>query len=138
MNRTIFSYKPFALDIALLLFRVGSSLLLLTHGWSKINNYGEMKNRFGDPIGLGPEISLQLAIFAEFFCAILLALGFISRLALIPLMINMAVITFIVHGSDPFNKQELPLFYLITFVVLFLTGPGKLSMDGQILRRRRL
>ncbi len=105
MKHLLFSNRPIATDIALLFLRVGSGLMLLTHGWGKITNFSERLNNFADPIGLGPALSLQLVIFAEFFCAIFLALGLMSRVVLIPLLINMAVITFIVHGDDPFNKQ---------------------------------
>jgi putative oxidoreductase len=137
MKNILFSNRPIATDIALLILRVGSGLMLLTHGWGKITNFSERLNNFADPIGLGPALSLQLVIFAEFFCAIFLALGLMSRVVLIPLLINMAVITFIVHGDDPFNKQELPLFFFISFLVLFLTGPGKFSIDNLIVKRRR-
>ena len=137
MKHLLFSNRPIATDIALLFLRVGSGLMLLTHGWGKITNFSERLNNFADPIGLGPALSLQLVIFAEFFCAIFLALGLMSRVVLIPLLINMAVITFIVHGDDPFNKQELPLFFFISFLVLFLTGPGKFSIDNLIVKKRR-
>ncbi|MBD3628504.1 DoxX family protein [Cyclobacterium sp.] len=137
MKKLVFSHFPVAADVALLLLRVGAAVMLLTHGWSKITNYSERLNNFSDPIGLGPSLSLQLVIFAEVFCAIFLILGFMSRLFLIPLIINMAVIAFISHGDDSFNRQELPLLYLLVFVVLMLMGPGKISLDGQILKRRR-
>ncbi|MFO7823395.1 MAG: DoxX family protein [Cyclobacterium sp.] len=136
MKKLVFSHFPVAADVALLFLRVGASVMLLTHGWSKITNYSERLNSFADPIGLGPSLSLQLVIFAEVFCAIFLILGFMSRIFLIPLIINMAVIAFISHGDDPFNRQELPLLYLLVFVVLMLMGPGKISLDGQILKRR--
>ncbi|MEX2512031.1 MAG: DoxX family protein [Cyclobacteriaceae bacterium] len=137
MKKIVFSHYPFASDFALLLLRVGAAVMLLTHGWAKITNFSERLNRFADPIGLGSAVSLQLVIFAEFFCAIFLILGFMSRVFLVPMMINMAIIAFMVHGDDPFNKQELPLLYFVVFVVLFLIGPGKFSLDGQILKRRR-
>ena len=137
MKRIVFFHTPIGADLALLLLRVGTSVMLLTHGWSKITNFSDRLNSFADPIGLGSAVSLQLVIFAEFFCAIFLVLGFMSRVFLIPMIINMAVIAFVVHGSDPFGQQEKALMYLLVFVVLMLTGPGKFSLDGQILKRRR-
>lgn len=59
-------------------------------------------------------------------------LGLWTRAALIPLIINMSVIVFIAHAGDPFGRKEIGLFFLITFVVLFLTGPGKYSMDNKL------
>ncbi|MEX2592742.1 MAG: DoxX family protein [Anditalea sp.] len=137
MKRILFSNNAFAISEVLLIMRVAVSLLILTHGWAKIANFSENLNRFADPLGFGVATSLQLAIFAEFFCAILVGLGFMTRLALIPLIINMTTIVFVVHASDPFSRQELPLLYLISFLFLFFTGPGKYSMDRQILKRDR-
>lgn len=136
MKKIVFSNKPFVLDFGLLLLRVGASLMLVSHGWSKVIHFSERLNSFADPIGLGPAVSLQLAIFAEFFCAIFLIFGFMSRIILIPMIINMAVIAFVVHGGNGFGKQELPLIYLLVFIVLLLLGPGKISLDGTILKRR--
>jgi len=136
MKKIVFSHAPFYLDFGLLLLRVSTSLMLVSHGWSKVIHFSERLNSFADPIGLGPSVSLQLVIFAEFFCAIFLILGFMSRIILIPMIINMAVITFIVQAGNGFDKQELPMIYLLVFIVLLLLGPGKISLDGKILKRR--
>ncbi len=116
-------------DLALLLLRLCSGGFMFTHGWSKITNYAIYATQFGDPIGLGPQMSLNLAIFAEAGCAALLVLGLFSRLALIPLMVTMSVAAFIAHGADPFSKKDLALMYLIMYSALFLMGPGKYSMQ---------
>ena len=92
--------------------------------------------RFGDPLGLGPEVSLVLAVFAEFFCSILVMLGIGTRLAVIPLMVTMSVAAFIAHGDDPFGRKELALMYLVSYAVLLLNGSGKFSVD-QLLRKRK-
>ena len=137
MKRLLFSTRIYAIDVALLILRVGSSLVMVTHGWPKIANFSEYLNRFADPLGLGPALSLQGAIFAEFFCAILVALGLLTRVAVIPLIFTMAVAAFIVHGGDPFGDKELSLLYLVIYAVLFITGPGKYSLDKKIGRRSR-
>jgi len=136
MKYIFFSHKPYFLDIGLFFLRVGAAVMLLTHGWSKVTHFSERLNSFADPIGLGPAVSLQLVIFAEFFCGIFLIFGFMSRIILIPMIINMAVIVFIVHSGSGFGKQELPMIYLLVFIVLLILGPGKLSLDGKILKSR--
>ena len=137
MKRLLFSTRIYAIDAALLLLRVASSLMMVTHGWPKIANFSDYLNRFADPLGLGPALSLQATIFAEFFCAILVALGLLTRVALIPLIITMAVVTFIVHAGDAFGDKELSLLYLVNFLVLFITGPGKYSLDKKINSKSR-
>jgi putative oxidoreductase len=135
MLRRLLSTAPFSLDLGLLLLRVtAGGTLLLFHGLSKLTNFAERKETFSDPLGVGSTFSLSLVVFAEFFCSALIILGAYTRLALIPLIINMSVIMFIVHGDDPLKERELPLFFLSSFITLFLTGPGKMSVDGMMKR----
>ena len=106
---------------------------MLVHGWpklSKLISTGEFK--FGDPIGIGVELSLILTIFAEFVCAILIVLGLKTKLATIPLIITMLVAAFIVHASDPFGHKEKALLYLIGYVAILLLGPGSYSVDAKL------
>lgn len=116
-------------DIALLLLRVGAGALMLTHGFPKLMRILDGNLQFGDPIGIGPAASLILVTFAEFFCSLFVMAGFMTRASLIPLMFAMAVAAFIAHAGDPFGDKELPIFFLISFITLFLTGPGKYSLD---------
>jgi putative oxidoreductase len=71
----------------------------------------------------------------------LLILGLATRLAIIPLIILMIVAVFIVHGNDGFEKQEIGLLFLVAYLFLLVTGPGKYSIDRFISpssgRRRR-
>ncbi|MBW3467683.1 DoxX family protein [Arthrospiribacter ruber] len=137
MKKIFFSTSQFMPAVGLALLRIGSALMMITHGWSKISNFSNNLTTFRDPIGLGPAVSLQLAIFAEFFCAILLAIGFLTRLSLIPLIFTMGVAAFIVHADDPFSTQEKSLLFLLIFVVLMFLGPGKYSVDAQIKKSRK-
>ena len=59
---------------------------------------------FADPLGLGGQLSLGLASFAEFFCAIAVAIGLLTRLASVPVIILFTVAFFIIHGDDPFGE----------------------------------
>jgi putative oxidoreductase len=116
--------------LGLLILRlVGGVTMLVYHGLPKYNGYSGLLDRFPDPLGLGVPLSLGLAIFAEVVCAALLALGLFSRVALIPLIITMIVAFFIVHAPDPFAKKELAFMYLGLYLGLFLTGPGKYSVQ---------
>ena len=137
MNKLLFSTSPIFLHISLAVLRICSAALILTHGWSKLADYSSNIETFRDPIGLGSALSLQLAIFAEFFCAILLMVGFLTRLSLIPLIFTMAVAAFIVHADDPFSTMEKSLLFLLIFIFQFFAGPGRYSIDHQIKNKRR-
>ena len=80
---------------------------------------------------------MSLVVFAEFFCSIALMVGFITRGAVIPLIITMFVAAFVIHGDDPFNKKELALLFLTAYSVILITGPGKYSLDRLMGRKIR-
>ncbi len=123
-------------DLGLLLLRLGLGFALIyAHGYGKLMRVFEGNFKFGDPLGLGAGVSLGLATFAEFFCAIAIAIGFMTRLATVPMLILFSVATFIVHGSDPFPTKEKAFLYLVGYLVLLLTGPGRLSLDQKLRRR---
>ena len=124
------------IDIALLIGRVSIALLMLVHGIPKITYLLQDEVQFMDFMGLGPEISLALTIFAEVVCSIFILFGLATRFALIPLIITMLVAVFIVHGADPFAAQEMGLHYLLGYVLLFITGSGKYSVDQLIVSRQ--
>ncbi len=94
-----------------LILRIIGGAFMLTHGIPKLLKIIEGNIEFGDPIGLSTGTSLFLAVFAEFFCALMILLGFAMRLAALPLMINMFVAAFVVHTSDPFERKELAFVY---------------------------
>jgi putative oxidoreductase len=106
--------------------------LMIPHGFNKIANFASNAQRFEDPFHFGHMPALILAIFAEFFCSILVILGLFTRLACIPLIITMAVVVFYVHHAAVFGKAQTATLFLCGFVVLMFTGPGKWSLDKMI------
>jgi len=122
--------EPVALDFGLLTLRVGAGgTMIWQHGWPKLSAFTENMDTFGDPIGLGPVISLGLIVFAETICAALVALGLWTRLSTLPLIIGMAVAAFIANGDKPFKSQELAVTYMVAFVAIFFAGSGRFSLD---------
>ncbi len=121
---------PLAEDLGKLFLRaLAGGLMLLDHGWPKLAGFGEKMDTFPDPIGLGPALSLGLITFAEVLCALLVVLGIWTRLSTIPLIIGMAVITFITHGDDILGQGESGLLYLTAFLAILLLGAGRFSLD---------
>jgi putative oxidoreductase len=116
-------------DIAIAFLRIVTSATMLTHGIPKLMRIIEGDWSFRDPIGLGPEVSLFLITFAEFFCAFLVLIGFATRLASVPLIIGMAITYFIVHGDDPFSQSEKSFMFMYLYILIFFTGSGKYSVD---------
>jgi len=125
-------------DAGLLILRVFLGMAMcFGHGigkWSSLFSGEEIK--FADPFGVGMLPSLVLAVFAEVICSLLLALGLLTRWALIPLIVTMFVAVFLVHLSDGFGVMEKALLYGIGYLTLFLAGPGKYSVDRFLQRKK--
>lgn len=125
-------------DLALLVIRLGAGGMMLTHGIPKIGRLlGEGPVKFADPFGLGPEISLGMAIFAEVICTVLVMIGFKTRLATIPLIVTMLTAAFYAHWNDPFGKKELPLLFICVFLGILAFGAGRYAIDG-FLKKKQL
>ena len=125
------------LDLVILVTRISVGIFMITHGLPKLNRLlagGEIQ--FGDPIGLGPAASLALVVFAEFFCSIFIAIGLGTRLASVPLIITMAVASFVSHGEDPFSSKEKALLYLLIYIFLLVVGSRKYSLDHLLFGRQ--
>jgi putative oxidoreductase len=123
--------KKASIDFALLLMRVGFSVGMMTHGYGKFLKVIQGNFEFGDPIGIGPTFSLILAAIGEFIAPILIILGWKTRLATIFPTLTMLVAFAIAHDGDPFSRKEKAFVYLIAFLTLYFTGPGKYSLGKE-------
>ena len=117
--------------IGLLLLRVGFSIGLMTHGYGKLLRVWDGNFKFGDPIGIGSVPSLILAAFGEFIAPIFILIGWKTKLFSIFPAFTMLVAFLIAHDGDPFSKKEKSFLFLVAYIVIYLTGPGKYALDKQ-------
>ena len=134
MLRFLFPYKvyPRSVDAMLMIMRLLFGGLMMWHGVSKIDNFSMLVENFPNPIGLGSRMSLYLAIFAEVICSAAVIVGAFYRLALIPLVITMCVAMVVVHNGQSFAAKELALIFLVIYILLFIMGAGRYSLDNMI------
>lgn len=134
LKRFLFPVKPDGtfISVILLIVRVVFGVMLMSHGIDKWANYQELSAVFPDPLGIGSPLSLGLAIFGELACSMAFIIGFLYRLAMIPMIFTMCVAFFIVHADDPFAVKELAFVYLVVFVLMYIVGPGKFAVDRWI------
>lgn len=128
---------------------LGLRLLLAYEFWQagveKFNGenwFADIRDEFPFPFNIvPPEISWQLATWTELIAPVLLVLGLATRFASVSLIILTIVAWASVHAGMGYNVSDngfkLPLIYLIMFVPLLLSGPGKLSLDHWIARRQQ-
>lgn len=128
-------------DVSLLLIRVMIGVVFMFHGSQKL--FG----MFGGPGMEGvtgalasmqipmPALNAYLAAGAEFFGGLALAVGFLTRIAAIPVVATMLVASFVAHGSA-FSLQHKGMEYALTLAVVTaavgIAGAGKLSIDALI------
>ncbi|MCI0574454.1 MAG: DoxX family protein [Myxococcaceae bacterium] len=122
------------------LARLALGLVFLLSGWGKLHNLGMVTNYFtelGIPL---PALNATLVAWTEFVCGALLLLGFLSRLAAVPLMGVMAVAILTAKRSeiagltDLFGQMEFAFLLLLAWVAI--AGPGPLSLERLLHRRQ--
>ena len=117
-------------NIAALVIRVTFGLLLLlNHGIDKLQNFAKYRVSIADPFHIGGMPTLMLVLFAEVFCTVFMVLGLFTRIMAIPVVINFAVIVFLVGKSYDVHHESGILFFA-AFLSVLLMGPGKYSIDG--------
>lgn len=125
-------FWPDNVDLGLLALRLwfGGAMLAL-HGWGKLSDFQRMSKGFADPLGIGSQASLSLAVVGEVLCPILIILGFFTRTAALGATITMAVAFFLAHDGrlKGSGHGEMAFIYLAGFVAIFLAGPGRYALD---------
>lgn len=116
------------ISLLILAVRLVFGVLFLLHGIDKLMNFSVLSETFPSVLGLGSYTTLMLSVFTEFCCSLFLIAGLLERIMLIPMIISMGVAFFDVHDAM-MPEGELSLIYLIVFIILFLTGPGRYSVD---------
>jgi putative oxidoreductase len=126
-----------------LLVRLFVGYFFFETGLGKLRDLGAFVERFqewGIPF---PAASAALSAYTELIGGALIVLGLLTRLASIPLIVNMLVATLTVKlkkvsGLDAFVELDEPL-YALSFLWLLISGPGPVSLDAlaaRLLRRR--
>ena len=126
-----------------LLVRLFVGYFFLETGWGKIHSLDDFAERFAEWGIPAPAFNAALSAWTEFLGGLLIVLGLLTRLVSIPLFINMLVAVLAVRlkkvgGLDDFVELDEPL-YALSFLWLFFSGPGWVSLDhllGRALRKK--
>jgi putative oxidoreductase len=125
-------YNP---DIAKLLLRLSVAIMMLFHGAEKIiNGIGGVKH-LTVKAGL-PEFFAYGVYVGEVIVPIFILFGLYARVASLFLALNMLMAIFLAHGGSLFSLGkhgapviELPFFYLVLSIAIFLLGSGKYALN---------
>jgi len=126
----------------LLVVRIFWGALFYFAGMGKLSNIDSTISFF-QSLGIPfPEFNTYLVAWVETVGGLCLMAGFASRLVAIPLIITMVVAFLTVHSdalhgfmSNPSGVfKESPFTYLFATLLIFIFGPGMLSVDALIER----
>ena len=127
-------FRGTGVSLLLLVLRGVFGILFFIHGLDKLVNFNTLVQSYPSAFGFGSYMTLMVSIFCEFCCSLFLISGLLVRLMTIPMIIAMGVAFFDVHDAM-MPEGELALIYFIIFIMLFLTGPGRYSIDYLIDKR---
>jgi putative oxidoreductase len=128
-------------DLGLLILRLIAGAVFFAHGAQKLFVFGiggvsASFAQMGIPLG---EIAGPLVAFGEFFGGLALMAGLLTRVASVGLGLIMLAATLLVHLPAGFfapNGIEFTLTLFGIALALVLVGPGALSADAILARRR--
>jgi len=134
--------KDTATSAGLLILRLFLGLGLMAHGYQKffifgVSGFAGFLQNLGAP---APYASAWLSAGTELAGGLLIALGLFTRLAAVPLALNMAVAAFLAHSGYFITNtppgREYALNLGAAFVALALTGAGRYSIDNRLASRQ--
>lgn len=121
-------FRGKGVSLLILVMRVFFGVLFFVHGLDKMMNFNTIVATYPSVFGFGSYMTLMVNIFCEFCCSLFLIVGLMVRLTTIPMIIAMGVAFFDIHDAM-LPEGELALIYFIMFIILFIVGPGRFSID---------
>jgi len=127
------NYAEGRVALGLLIFRVVMGAGMMVHGWDKIQKPFTWMNKIGEPPSDIPGVMQMFAAVAEFMGGLGLVVGFLTPAAAAGVMAVMFGAWYIAHYDDPWigkkGSFETASLYFLAGLVIFITGPGRFSLD---------
>jgi putative oxidoreductase len=114
--------------------RILAGILFIVHGLPKFEDVTSTQDFFGS-VGIPPELVVPIGLL-EVIGGIFLLVGVVTRITAALFIIEMISATLIVKLSKGFvGGYELELLLVAIGISLLLTGPGRISIEWDVLRR---
>ncbi len=131
--------RPSPIHFGPLPIRIMAGIAFIIHGYPKFENIAGLQGFMGS-LGVPAELALPIAIL-ETLGGILLILGVLTRVSGILLAIEMVLTTLVVKLENGFLGGqgqpgfEVDLLLLAMAASLIITGPGRISIEWDVLKR---
>jgi putative oxidoreductase len=114
--------------------RILAGITFIAHGLPKFENVAETQGFFGS-VGIPPELAVPIGLL-EVIGSIFLLVGVVTRITSTLFIVDMIGAILIVKLSKGFvGGYELDLLLIAISLSLILTGPGRISIEWDILKR---
>ena len=130
------------MDIAVLILRLGLGAMFAAHGLQmafglfKGPGVAGFSKMLPAMFGVSPMVWSYLASYTCLIGGICLIIGFLSRVAVIPLIIFMVTAIALVHWKNGFfitgGGWEYNFIVICALIALFISGPGRFSITKNI------
>jgi putative oxidoreductase len=123
-------------DLATLVLRLIFGGMFIYHGYLKLDGFSQYNSMMPDYIGIGGKATYTLVMCSEMIGGLFIALGLLTRLAIIPIFTIVNVAFFVAHKNDPFLSKMLLFVYIFLCIAIFLLGSGRYSIDQLLFRKK--
>jgi len=118
-------------DIGFLAARILMPVLFIVAGWGKITGYAGTQ-QYMEAMGV-PGFLLPLTILLEFGGGLAILFGLLTRFTAIVTAIFTLITAFVFHSNFSVDGNSISFMKNLTvaggYLLLFITGPGALSLD---------
>ncbi|MET1057590.1 MAG: DoxX family protein [Pedobacter sp.] len=120
-------------NVAVLIFRFLLMLeLFRVHGMKKFRIQNGQKEHVPNPLHLPEKLNALVATFSDTIVPVLVAIGFGTRLFLLPSIGVTAIGYFVVHRRDDIEVRDVPYMYTLAMLFLLVLGAGTYSADAYL------
>ncbi|ESU18970.1 DoxX family protein [Flavobacterium cauense R2A-7] len=130
--------SAYVVDIALLVFRISLSVeLMVAHGLKKLGIGVAAAEQVPNPLHLPEAFNSLFANAANLFFPVLVIFGFFTRIAVLPILAVTLTGYFVLHWNDSLLIKDTPYMYSLCYLLLFILGSGRYSLDYFINQKAR-
>lgn len=130
MKKIIFSGEPMWTSQILGLIRIIVGASMIYHGWEVFDKAKMLEYGTWDTFKSSGVFWVYMGKSMELLGGILLAIGFLTRLASLLIAGPMIFIIFALGNGKVWYEDQYPFLFLLLTIIFYFAGPGSWSVDN--------